>query len=106
VIDQRLNVGLHDRVDPPIAKLRKDVGIEVILIGGSRVIALCRVRSQPFRAKLSHGYSSTPWIEHYPTEPINLGRRGIGICLLLTRKPASDHATTDPGSDVVTVTDV
>jgi hypothetical protein len=106
VIDQRLNVGLNDRVDSTIAKLRKDVGVEMVLIGGSRVVTLCWVRSHPLSTQLFHRYASTSWIEHYSAKPINLDRRGIGVCLLLTRKRACRHTTTDPGSDVVTVTDV
>ncbi len=104
VIDQRLNVGLHDRVDSTIAKRRKDMGPEVILISGPRVGALCRVGSQPLSAQLSHRYAATAWIEHHPAEPVSLGRGGIGVRLLLARKRARDHTATDPGADVVTGT--
>jgi len=99
VIDQRRNVGVHDRVDSTIAKRRKDMGPEVILISGPRVGALCRVGSQPLSAQLSHRYAATAWIGTSPHGAGQPRRGGIGVRLFLARKRASDHTATDPGAE-------
>jgi len=104
VIDQRLNVGRTDRVDSTIAKRRKDMGPEVILISGPACRRALPGWKPATQRPLSHRYAATAWIEHHPAEPVSLGRGGIGVRLLLARKRARDHTATDPGADVVTGT--